>query len=94
MERRCPNGGSLGCPEGTPCKYAPVCERVGFWVPNQMASKNEFRLEIQADIPEELQKRLLRYGFKKLSEKSFVLYPATEEELNAFDGKCPHEAES
>ena len=90
-ERRCPNGGSFGCPEGTPCKYAPVCKRVGFWVPNQMASHNEFRLKIESDIPEELQKRLLKYGFEKVSEREFVLYPATAEELNGFDGICPHE---
>ncbi len=94
MERRCPHGGSLGCPEGTPCKFAPVCKFVGFWVPSQMASKGEFRLTTKADIPEMLQNRLVRYGFEKISDREFVLYPATEEEQNSFDGKCPHKKES
>lgn len=89
MERRCPNGGSFGCPEGTPCKFAPVCEIVGFWVPNQMARKGEFRLTFEEDIPEQLKERWMKYGFEKISEREFVLYPATEEEQKAFDGKCP-----
>lgn len=89
--RRCPNGGNFGCPEGTPCKFAPVCEKVGFWVPSIMTQKGEFRLTVNADVPEYFKERLVRYGFEVVSEREFVLYPATEEEQKAFDGNCPHQ---
>lgn len=94
MERRCPHGGSLGCPEGTPCKFALACKIVGFWVPNQMASKGEFKLTTEVDIPDYLQQRLLKYGFEKLSEREFILKPAAEEELQSFDGVCPYKKEN
>lgn len=91
MPGKCPNGGSSGCPEGTPCKFAVVCERVGFWVPSQMEKHGQFKLTLKSQLPDELREKLIRYGFEAISDKEFVLYPATAEEQKDFDGKCPYQ---
>ena len=92
MAGRCPNGGSFGCPTGTPCKFANVCERVGFWVPHVMAKEGHFILKVDVDIPSDFKDRLIQHGFETVSDREFILYPATDEEIKEFDRNCPYQA--